>query len=131
MVDITTPAAYCPNCGTEYRAGFDTCADCGTSLLRGLRPEGWTAEPKPERDTQKATSLEGDDDVPVVLCSLPEDQAYLLSGLLTDAGIEARPTSASRFSYSHVLGGGKGNVDVLVRKEALREAAEIAKEFVA
>lgn len=24
---------YCPSCGSEYRPGFDVCADCGTELV--------------------------------------------------------------------------------------------------
>jgi len=24
---------YCPNCRTEYRAGFSTCSDCGSPLV--------------------------------------------------------------------------------------------------
>ena len=32
---IDTDANFCPACGQEYRAGFDTCADCGVSLMPG------------------------------------------------------------------------------------------------
>lgn len=27
---------YCPNCKTEYRKGYDICADCGKSLVEEL-----------------------------------------------------------------------------------------------
>ena len=33
---IDTDANYCPDCGEEYRAGFDTCADCGVPLISGV-----------------------------------------------------------------------------------------------
>ena len=32
---IDTDSNYCPDCGEEYRAGFDTCADCGVKLISG------------------------------------------------------------------------------------------------
>ena len=32
--------AFCPNCGTEYRAGFERCRDCDVPLVSSLaRPE--------------------------------------------------------------------------------------------
>lgn len=33
---------FCPQCGGEYRAGFNTCADCGVSLVETL-PADWAA----------------------------------------------------------------------------------------
>jgi hypothetical protein len=33
---IDTDSNYCPDCGQEYRAGFDTCADCGVPLISGV-----------------------------------------------------------------------------------------------
>jgi hypothetical protein len=30
---------YCPNCKSEYREGFSTCADCGAALVSELPPE--------------------------------------------------------------------------------------------
>ena len=32
---IDTDSNFCPSCGQEYRAGFDTCADCGVALMPG------------------------------------------------------------------------------------------------
>ncbi|MBT8347377.1 MAG: hypothetical protein KJO28_13855 [Desulfofustis sp.] len=34
---IDTDSNYCPECGEEYRAGFDTCADCGVALISGIK----------------------------------------------------------------------------------------------
>ena len=34
---IDTDSNYCPDCGEEYRAGFDTCADCGVALRPGCK----------------------------------------------------------------------------------------------
>ena len=36
---------YCPVCGTEYRPGFEICADCQVDLLPGEPPE--TLKPVP------------------------------------------------------------------------------------
>jgi hypothetical protein len=36
---------FCPECRTEYRAGFDRCSDCGTALADVLPPEGHAAPP--------------------------------------------------------------------------------------
>ncbi len=33
---IDTDSNFCPDCGQEYRAGFDTCADCGVRLISGV-----------------------------------------------------------------------------------------------
>ena len=33
---IDTDSNYCPDCDQEYRAGFDTCADCGVPLISGV-----------------------------------------------------------------------------------------------
>ena len=30
---------YCPKCRSEYREGFDTCADCQVALVAELPPE--------------------------------------------------------------------------------------------
>ena len=32
---IDTDSNFCPACRQEYRAGFDTCADCGVGLMPG------------------------------------------------------------------------------------------------
>jgi hypothetical protein len=31
--EINRAAARCPNCGAEYRTGFDVCSDCGVELV--------------------------------------------------------------------------------------------------
>ena len=33
---------FCPKCGTEYRKGFYSCADCGLPLVEELSPEQLT-----------------------------------------------------------------------------------------
>lgn len=35
---------YCPECRSEYREGFTTCADCEVALIAELPPEDHTGE---------------------------------------------------------------------------------------
>lgn len=37
---------YCPNCRAEFRAGFDTCADCKVPLVRELDLPATSAPPE-------------------------------------------------------------------------------------
>jgi hypothetical protein len=30
---------FCPNCKSEYRSGFSSCTDCGTSLVQTVPPK--------------------------------------------------------------------------------------------
>ena len=36
---------FCPECRTEYRAGFDRCSDCGAALVEVLPAERHAAAP--------------------------------------------------------------------------------------
>jgi hypothetical protein len=36
---------YCPECRSEYREGFTTCADCEVALIPELAPEDHVGEP--------------------------------------------------------------------------------------
>ena len=40
---------YCPECGAEYRPGFDRCADCDVALV---------PEPPPEEDHRATTYVQ-------------------------------------------------------------------------
>jgi hypothetical protein len=100
--EINRAAAHCPNCGADYRAGFDTCADCGVALEPGPAP---AAEDEPADDpdredadawseaTRRAWSEDavGDDHPePVAVARLRLQEAMLLVGRLEEAGIPAR-----------------------------------------
>lgn len=107
--EISRAASHCPNCGAEYRAGFDTCADCGLALMPGPAPvdENDAAEGSPAATgtwaeaTRRAWSDAADDDeddeedhpAPAVLTRLPLQEAMLLVGRLEEAGIPARVES--------------------------------------
>ena len=82
--DLGRAAAHCPRCLAEYRAGFDTCADDGTSLLPGPAPV--TEEHAPEDARRHAAAQ---DDTPVVLCRLPQVDADLMVAKLRSEGLGA------------------------------------------
>ena len=67
---------WCPDCGTEYRAGFTRCSDCGAALVETPPPaEEGTAAPGPEwAEIASYTTVE---------------EARLAQGLLLDEGIRA------------------------------------------
>ena len=47
---------YCPQCKSEYREGFDTCAECLVPLVEGEPPE--EAEPGEEEESGLKILLE-------------------------------------------------------------------------
>ncbi len=47
---------FCPECNAEYREGFDTCSDCGVSLVAELPPIPDDERPRP--NLEFATVLE-------------------------------------------------------------------------
>ncbi len=69
-----TGTMRCPSCGSEYRLGFETCADCGVPLEH---PE--QAFPETEDDATPEWTL---------LCRLSsESEALLLQGYLESEGV--------------------------------------------
>ena len=65
---------FCPNCKSEYRAGFSTCSDCGAQLVERLDP----------RPTPRPKSGEG----PELLWTGTDRSFYgLIISALDDAGI--------------------------------------------
>ena len=91
---------HCPNCLAEYREGFETCADCGTSLVDGPAPV--SEEHAPERTRGHPHPGEDRDDAPVVLCSLPQDEAEILAGRLRGEGLTAAVDDVSIGSMFHL-----------------------------
>lgn len=69
---------YCPNCRTEYRAGFKVCADCDVALVEELPQEHSTETPE-----GVVSVWTGDDD------RLRAEACTALEG----AGIEPHPVS--------------------------------------
>ena len=67
---------------------------------------------------------------PVTLCTLAWDEAWLLAGKLNDEGIEARvnPDSLDSYTGLGIPPMGKNGYDVVVSKDRLDDAREIARE---
>ncbi len=63
---------FCPQCGAEYRSGFDRCADCEVALV---------AEPPPEQDHQ------AEDPWVVVFATSETDVLPVIKSLLRSAEI--------------------------------------------
>ena len=51
---------FCPNCGVEYREGFDTCADCDLKLNDSPPAELPTARPVRWVELARLSTLEAD-----------------------------------------------------------------------
>lgn len=137
---IDRTAAHCPNCGAEYRAGFDTCADCGVALVAG------PAEADDRRDVRDAPVAETDpwteatrrtwspvaEDAadehpePAVLARLPLQEAMLLVGRLEEAGIPARVESDVSPYFVEALNVLKS---VLVPKGRLGQARRVLEDI--
>jgi len=68
---------YCPNCRSEYRAGFSRCKDCDVALVDEL-PE----EPEPEFvDLVEVVSIADAGQIPLIKSILEgEDIPYLAQG---------------------------------------------------
>jgi hypothetical protein len=124
---INRPAAVCPNCGAEYRSGFDTCADCGVALVPvgevadGLADDGvepGTIEiieraPSADDAPLSATDPDGEESMDlffaeehpsrVVLVRLDRYDATDVATRLEKSGIGARTTPPDADDVSGVI----------------------------
>ena len=64
----------CPNCKTEYRAGFTKCADCDVDLVDGL--DSSSEQAGPSKHDRPALAWRGDDPVvfSAVLAALGDEE---------------------------------------------------------
>jgi hypothetical protein len=117
---------YCPECRSEYRPGFETCADCGVPLVHELPPE-----PQPFPRTHEPHL--GPDPV-AVFASARDLNAEMVRGVLEGCGIAARVWSSGYESYT-----GRGAVGQMAgiaaglgyRVMVRAEDAEVAREIIA
>ena len=97
---------FCPQCRTEYREGFDTCTDCGVSLVSELPPE-----PAPEY-------LEFEE----ILISLSGSDISLIKSLLESEGITYYFRGESSYSFAPPT-------RLMVQKDRANEARAILNGF--
>jgi len=119
------PTTHCPNCLAEYRPGFDTCADCGGTLVPGPAPV--TEEHAPADTMHPPHPTEDRHQVPVVLATLPRLEAQLLAGRLQAEGLIA---SADEPALMSAYGGALPEsrmIRVWVLESQLEQARVIAK----
>ena len=95
---------FCPQCRTECREGFDTCTDCGVSLVSDLPPE-----PAPEY-------LEFEE----ILISLNPSDVAIIKSLLDTEGITYYFRGESSYSFAPPA-------RLMVQKDRADEAREILK----
>jgi hypothetical protein len=109
---------FCPNCKSEYRSGFDTCADCGVALVESLPPEN---EIHPDADLVKVYETSDAALVPVV------------HSLLQEAGIEAMTKNEQVqdfFALGRLMGTGVvGPVQFYVLPEAEATARAVLRDL--
>ncbi len=131
-------AAHCPNCRAEYRAGFETCADCGSALVRGPAPP--EEEPGHPDAWQEATArawapargASEEHPEPVELCRLPFDQAHMLAGRLRQEGFEVDVTDSVYPGGGYLVNDPEvGWSHIWVHRARLEEARRIAKSVLA
>jgi len=112
---------FCPQCGAEYRPGFDTCADCGVPLVHE-RPEA--SEPEPG-SVAMVTVLESSD----------TSEILMVRSLLEGAGIHclARGERLQNLFGLGQWGTGfnliTGPVQLQVESAREREARELLAEL--
>jgi hypothetical protein len=124
-MDDESSYSHCPNCLAEYRAGFDTCADCGIPLVHGPAPV--TAAYAPEHTKGHRHPTEDRNEVPVVLCQIPQIEAQILVGKLQAASLVAAVDEAGQWTrYGIAISLGVG-LRVWVLESQLEEARKIAK----
>jgi len=119
------PTTHCPNCLAEYRPGFDTCADCGVTLVPGPAPV--TEEHAPADTMHRPHPTEDRHQIPVVLATLPRLEAQLLAGRLQAEGLVA---SADEPALMSAYGGALPEsrvIRVWVLESQLEQARVIAK----
>lgn len=117
--DNTVPGMrYCPACRSEYRAGFEQCADCHVLLVDHL-PEAPSDPPE--------TPLKGQGLVTVATFDNPV-AAEVCAGQLEAAGIDAAVNDAETLAIDPLLTPAIGGIKVQVRAPDEKSALEVLRE---
>jgi hypothetical protein len=138
--DVNAVGGHCPTCGAEYRPGFSECADDGTPLLPGPAPRPNEPDPEPAAAGDDGADASRDwwdrparqehgapAEPPVTLGRWPNDEAWLVAGLLQSNGIEAvvSPGYGTDYTYRPTA---RSIVEVLVQARDADQAARIVRE---
>lgn len=120
-----SPYSHCPNCLAEYRPGFDTCADCRIALVPGAAPV--TEEHAPEHTKGHRHPTEDRNEVPVVLCQVPQIEGLALVGKLQAAGLVAAVDEPGLWTAYGLAMSVTSGLRVWVLESQLEQAKEIAR----
>ena len=113
---------YCPECGTEYVPGVDTCADCGVPLIEDAEWEQIRRKREAELDELRHEELllvhEAQGDV----------EAGVIRSLLDAHGITTLATGLSTQSVYPFTMDGLGKIRIMVRADDLARARDMIRE---
>ncbi len=109
---------FCPDCGAEFRSGFDRCNDCDVALVN---------EPPPEKDHAKTPYA-------VVFATSETDVLPVIKSLLQSAGIPFETDGEAMLNLfpsdllGPVLSRPRGEVRFYVPESRAEEARELLAE---
>jgi len=124
--DLNRAAAYCPTCLTEYREGFDVCADDETPLLPGPAPS-----PEEAIDLPKGPRIQTGARWQKLVDIGSEEHARLLAGRLESEGI---PVTLSPDRLYEFYGRGTGGllgqaIELYVPEDQVLRARQVIEEL--
>jgi hypothetical protein len=113
---------FCPECGAEYREGFETCSDCGVALVTEKEFRKLQEARRREEDRRRAIET-------VEVYSVQgEAEAGIIRSLLEANGIESFATGTNVQSVYPITVDGLGQLRIMVRKEDAGAARKIVEE---
>jgi hypothetical protein len=113
---------FCPECGAEYVAGIDTCADCGVPLVEDAE---W-ARLRREREAELESLRH--EELLLVHEAQGEVEAGIIRSLLDAHGITTLATGMSTQSVYPFTMDGLGKILIMVRADDLARAREMIRE---
>ena len=114
----------CPQCGTEYRQGFDKCYDCDALLIHEKEFQELQKREEAERERYRHM------DIVRVHSVQGQPEADLLQSLLEANGIESYTKGRAVQSVHPFTMNGLGEIRILVREEDVDKARKIIEELV-
>jgi hypothetical protein len=113
---------FCPECGAEYIAGVETCADCGVPLVENAE---W-ARLRREREAELESLRH--EELLLVHEAQGEVEAGIIRSLLDAHGIATLATGMSTQSVYPFTMDGLGKIRIMVRADDLARAREMIRE---